>query len=486
VAVIEGFNEEKTKIMKYISVIFSIVFCATAQAELTGTGPRLRPEDRIDQEQIVDGTLSLTEIREAGLKVFATPFNRADGLGDGTHDPLVPDTRDFTQGNRPTLQGNGTFLRVNGMDSQTCLECHSFVSNAEVPARLGVGGVGGINNSALFQPDRIDVTGENFNGIAEFSGRLINPPFLFGSGGVELLAREMTADLQALKQEALVQPGTPIELVTKGVSFGEIVADEAGGLDTSQVQGIDGDLVVRPFGRKGDMASIREFSVNALAFHLGMQAIEAFEYPDEDNDGIRNEISIGDLSALSIFISTMDRPEQKKRNIESRHGARLFSDIGCADCHRPELTTEGKYLYYKLTGSPQKPFEDTFYYVDLTLSPMDFQKARGGVKVGLFSDLKRHDMGEGLKESFSKATDQENREFITPRLWGIADTAPYLHDGRALTLVEAIEWHDSDGSEAAGSAQAFSVLQERDKNRLIKFLLTLRTPRKPNADVVGD
>jgi hypothetical protein len=33
--------------------------------------------------------------------------------------------------------------------------------------------------------DRIDVADENLNGIAEFAGRLINPPFLFGSGGVE-------------------------------------------------------------------------------------------------------------------------------------------------------------------------------------------------------------------------------------------------------------------------------------------------------------
>jgi hypothetical protein len=471
--------------MKYISTVFLIVFCVTALAELTGTGPRLQPEDRIDQEQIIGGTLSLTDIREAGLKVFATPFNRADGLGDGAHDLSVSNTRDFAEGNRPTLQGNGTFLRVNGMDSQTCLECHSFVSNAEVPARMGVGGVGGINNSALFQPDQIDVAGANFNGVAEFTGRLINPPFLFGSGGIELLAREMTADLQALKRQALAQPGAPIKLVTKGVSFGEIVADVAGGIDKSRVQGIDGDLVVRPFGRKGEMASIREFSVNALAFHLGMQAVEVFggEYADEDNDGIQNEISIGDLSALSIFITTMDRPEQKKTN----KGIRLFSDIGCADCHRPKLTTEGKYLYYKLTGSPQKPFEDTFYSVDLTRSPMDFPSARGGgVKVKLFSDLKRHDMGEGLKESFNQASDQGNREFITPRLWGIADTAPYLHDGRALTLVEAIEWHDSDGSEAAAAAQAFSALQEKDKNRLIKFLLSLRTPSKPNADVVED
>ena len=42
------------------------------------------------------------------------------------------------------------------------------------------------STTVRFQPDRIDVADENLNGIAEFTGRLINPPFLFGSGGVEL------------------------------------------------------------------------------------------------------------------------------------------------------------------------------------------------------------------------------------------------------------------------------------------------------------
>jgi len=476
--------------MKSIGSVLLLILSASALAEITGTGPRLKPEDRIRQEQITAGTLSLTDIRTAGLKVFATPFNRADGLGDGVHDASVTDTRHFASGNRPTLQGNGTFLRVNGLDSQTCLECHSLVSTAEVPARLGVGGVGGINNTALFQPDRIDVGDQNFDGIAEFTGRLINPPFLFGSGAIELLAREMTRDLQALKQQALEHPGQNVTLVTKGVSFGAIIADAYGGLDTSGVEGINEDLVVRPFGRKGDMASVREFAVGALAFHLGMQAAETFgdggESVDGDNDGVLNEISVGDLSALSIFITTMDRPVQANKDRDSRQGARLFSDIGCADCHRPKLTTEDKYLRYKLTGSPEKPFEDTFYAVDLTGQPMDFPKAPGGgIVVELFSDLKRHDMGEGLKESFNTANDKVNREYITPRLWGIADTAPYLHDGRALTLVEAIQWHDSEGSEAAEAAKAFTALQESEKNQLIAFLLTLRTPDNPNADVVG-
>jgi CxxC motif-containing protein (DUF1111 family) len=95
-------------------------------------------------------------------------------------------------------------------------------------------------------------------------------------------------------------------------------------------------------------------------------------------------------------------------------------------------------------------------------------------------------MGEGLKESFSLATDQENGEFITARLWGIADTAPYLHDGRALTLEDAIKMHDSPGSEAATASQNFKALSANDQLNVIKFLNTLRTPKNPNSDVVSN
>lgn len=107
---------------------------------MTGEGPNLGDfDDRITQNKIVGG-LSFSEIRTAGLRVFATPFNKFDGFGDGpfhlsTGDPLEP-------GSRPTLQGNGTFLRVNGLDAQTCLECHFITRNSTIPAILGIGGVG--------------------------------------------------------------------------------------------------------------------------------------------------------------------------------------------------------------------------------------------------------------------------------------------------------------------------------------------------------
>ena len=100
---------------------------ALAQDPPPGEGPNLG--ERIIQE-MVEHVLSFREIRKEGLRIFSTPFNRHDGLGDGPMDPLDP----VSLGGRPTLQNNGMFLRMNGLDSQTCLECHSVLSSATIPA----------------------------------------------------------------------------------------------------------------------------------------------------------------------------------------------------------------------------------------------------------------------------------------------------------------------------------------------------------------
>lgn len=416
--------------------------------------------------------------------VFTTPFNKQDGHGDGGVDLLNPDNR--SPGNRPSLQGNNTYLRVNGLDSQSCLECHTIISNAEIPARLGIGGVGGISQNAMFQPNSIDVADVNQNGSAEFNGRVINPPFLFGSGGVELVGLEMTKDLQEAKALALANPGIAVNLMTKGIDFGSITASANGSIDFSDLIGVNEDLVIKPFGRKGEFATVREFDVGALAFHLGMQATELVgEGVDGDQDGVIDEIKSGDLSALSIFNTTMNRPLQSKRNEQEEQGFELFNSVGCSDCHTPQLNTESKILPYKLIGDNENPFKDSFYQTDLTKSPAGFTaNNNGGISVNLFSDLKNHYMGDDLKETFSLATDKQNGEYITARLWGIADTAPYLHDGRALTLLEAIKLHDNPGSEASFQTKNFQALSEEQQLNVLKFLNTLRTPPRPNLDVL--
>lgn len=445
-------------------------------------GPRL--VEKLDQDLIEAGQVPFREVRRLGMLMFTTPFNKHDGFGDGDYDPTQPNRSEFT-GNRPAIQNNGTFLRVNGLDAQTCLECHTITSNATVPATLGVGGVGGISQNPMPGTAFIDVSDSEQNGFARMNGRMINPPFLFGSGGVELVGLEMTQELQELKAFAVANPGTVVELETKGVYFGSIVY-ENGELNVDNIEGIDEDLVVRPFGRKGEFETIRNFDVGATAFHFGMQSVEHFgDNQDQDGDGVFDELTLGDLSALSIFNTTQDRPFELPRDAEGRRGFDLFQAIGCSDCHIPFFDTSRTTLPYKITGAPEEPFEDTFYEADLTARPARFERNnQGGIRARLFGDLKRHDMGDELAETSDLQTAQFERMFTTARLWGVADTAPYIHDGRALTIREAIEMHNGTGSEAAPRAQAFLAMSAEDQAAVLRFLGSLRTPVNPNADVV--
>lgn len=460
-----------------------LTVCATGflasetQAQVPpGEGPALGT-NRILQTDITGGGLTKFDIRKAGLKIFSTPFNKFDGYGDGPADlnnPTAP-------GNRPTLQGNGTFLRINGLDSQTCMECHSVGSNAVAPFRFAIGGVGGSNNNAMFMATSIDVADDAALGEASYNGRYINPPFLFGSGGVELLAKEMTKNLRDIRRLARTQPGVVFPLITKGVDFGTIKYIQfANSYDLSKVVGVGNDLVVRPFGRKGDNATVRQFDVGALNFHLGMQPVEAVgANVDGDGDGVVDEILIGELSAMHIFNTNMEPPTQDPLTPAGVQGAMLFNSVGCATCHIPSLETSSPVLNYSFPEVHISPLKNIFYSVDLSQSPTQFTlNGGGGITVPLFSDLKRHKMGSGLEEDFGDKLDDQ---FVTARLWGIADTAPYLHDGRALSLTEAILSH---GGEAQAVRDAFDALAPAQRIELLTFLRSLRTPVDPAVDLL--
>jgi hypothetical protein len=431
-------------------------------------------QGRVTQNQILNGELTLREIRLAGLRVFTTPFNKIDGYGDGNNNPE----------GRPTLQGNGTLLRVNGLDGQTCLECHSLVSAATVPPRLGIGGVGGSVTNAIIEPTAMDPADLDFDKNAGFNGRFANPPFIFGSGGVELLGLEMTEDLQELRVEALANPGIVIPLTTHDVEFGEIVADANGNLEFSGLKGVDADLVVKPFGRKGEFATVRDFDTGAMQFHFGMQPSEVVGTGvDGDADGVVDEIRPGDLSVLHTFEVTLERPEAEKAIASGASGFQRFKEIGCASCHVPVIQTRAQTLPLRFPSDPIDHNAGIYATVDLTQPPVSFRpNGTGGISVPLFADLKRHDMGPNLSENFAQVDEQRNREFTTARLWGVADTAPYLHDGRATTLTEAILLH---GGEALPARDAFAALPDRNQAEVIAFLRSLRTPARPAEDLLN-
>jgi hypothetical protein len=109
----------------------------------------------------------------------------------------------------------------------------------------------------------------------------------------------------------------------------------------------------------------------------------------------------------------------------------------------------------------------------------------GALNVPLFSDLHTHNMGSALQDLTAQGTDVsgvcvEPSFFLTRPLWGVADTGPWLHDGRATSLMDAILMHgdtaSGSGSEAAPIIDAFEKLSDADKQNVVNFLLSLRLP----------
>jgi hypothetical protein len=463
-------------------------------------GPAHDATDGLKQHQLVNainnGNLTRDEVRQLGLLVFSTPFNVGDGFGDGPFINGEGNPRDF--GRRPTLQGNGAFLRINGLDAQSCNECHTIISNRTLPPTTGIGGVGGAVQNAIILPSMIDVA-DSFDdrvvfvaghdpdlpmvndGIADYNGRFANPPFLFGGGGVELLGKEMTADLQALAAQAAGSPaGTVVSLDTHGVHFGTVTSLGGGNVEVD-AEGVDEDLVVRPFGRKGENFSMRDFDRGAMQFHFGIQPVEVVGADlDEDQDGLDNEVTVAEMSALHFFDVTNPRPQYIPFSNKASHGFAIFQNIGCSDCHIPAIATSSTSVPLAHPEVANDPSANVYTQVDLIASGFDADPNGPGVIVPMFADLKRHDMGPGLAETFEFG-EIPNSHFTTARLWGIADTAPYLHDGRALTLTEAIELH---GGEAQAQRDAFVGLSNGHKKKLLAFLRSLRVPDAPNEELL--
>jgi CxxC motif-containing protein (DUF1111 family) len=120
-----------------------------------------------------------------------------------------------------------------------------------------------------------------------------------------------------------------------------------------------------------------------------------------------------------------------------------FVQVGCALCHTPSLTSGN--------------------------SPI---AALSNQNVQLFSDLLIHNMGSGLADGVSQGVAAGN-EFRTAPLWGLGQRIFFLHDGRTSDLVQAIQAHSSQGSEANSVVSAFNALSNSDQQDLLNFLRSL-------------
>jgi CxxC motif-containing protein (DUF1111 family) len=103
---------------------------------------------------------------------------------------------------------------------------------------------------------------------------------------------------------------------------------------------------------------------------------------------------------------------------------------------------------------------------------------RSQLQVALFSDLRRHDMGAGLADKYDDPSGVPRNVFLTRPLWGLSESAPYMHDGRSATIPAAILEH---GGEAQPARDAFAALSPSDQADLHIFLLSLTREPKPRV-----
>ena len=166
--------------------------------------------------------------------------------------------------------------------------------------------------------------------------------------------------------------------------------------------------------------------------------------PKEKAKGL--DLNEPECNALVAYVRSLPTPVVidpfgSQGTVEMRDGRRLFDEVGCVTCHVAAL---------------------------------------GDVR-GIYSDLLLHNMGQTMSDSASSygASPSDSpglataREWRTPPLWGYRDSAPYMHDGRASDLEEAVALHDGQGRTAA---HRFFELSPKERTQVEAFLKSLVAP----------
>lgn len=418
-----------------------------------------------------------------GRQLFQRKFTMSEGLGPRTNDGV---------GNIETDVSHGAGL------ADSCAACHGRPQ-----------GSAGFGGDVFTRPASRDA------------------PHLFGLGLQEMLADEITRDLRDLRARASAEAlarSEPVSasLTSKGIAYGSLVAFPDGSVDTSGVEGVDPDLRVRPFFAQGATISIREFLVGAFNAEMGLEspdpdlhaataggrvttpagmvldgAEDRIEAPpalapsdDPDGDGVRDEIPQSIVDFMEFYLLNYFKPAVRRvplageltdRAFGPLQGRALFRQIGCAECHVPDLTIEDDRRVADVETAFDRergnPFSNLFATAALRIREVDdgsglppLKAPLGGrfVVTNFFADLKRHDLGPNFWEK--GFDDSLQTEFMTEPLWGVGSTAPYGHDGRSPTLEDVILRH---GGEAQAARDAFAALRPAEQRSLIDSLQAL-------------
>jgi len=197
----------------------------------------------------------------------------------------------------------------------------------------------------------------------------------------------------------------------------------------------DGGALGR-FGWKSQIASVEEFVRDAVSAELGMTLSYreglTFGMIYDVDDVPDPEFADEDADLLTYYLQTLAPPPRQAGAADTTDGEQVFEDVGCALCHTPS-----------------------------------FEGSLGSVP--LYSDLLLH---ETMPEGYLGIEDASAgmREFRTAPLWGLSETPPYLHDGSADTIEQAIAGHSGEATDVVA---AWEALSDGDRAALLTFLETL-------------
>ena len=322
-------------------------------------------------------------------------------------------------------------------NAKSCAECHAVPSVGGSEPNVGVaretrigrlfdpldGSVSVNRGGGLLQQRAINLPGCHLKGEAVPAEAtfvsLRNSPPLFGAGLIEAI---------------------PEATIVANVSLN-------GGRPNRVFNPDTGTTELGRFGWKAQVATLHQFAGDAYLNELGItnpsfphenlpkgepipSGCDTVADPEDDGSGV---------TAFTNFMRFLAPAPRRPVTVQVQQGEQVFSQIGCASCHVPTMTTGPNHPVPALRSKP----------------------------VNLFSDLLLHDIGtgDGIEQGLAKGS-----EFRTAPLWGLSRRDRFMHDGGSNTIEKAILRH---GGEAQNARDRFGGLSPADHDALLAFLDSL-------------
>lgn len=361
--------------------------------------------------------------RGSGTLPVGTPIPAQGEYGSTIPDLSQTPTSDFLRGrevfDRDFARGAGLGPLFNG---DSCRGCHSTPT---------IGGSGPFDVNVI-RHGTLDAEGTFTDpSIGQIAHR-------HSIAGNERAPFDRSANVVELRQTPAIFGGGLIELIDDDAILLASDPDDLNGDGISGRAHVLSDGRLGRFGWKAQVPDLEEFARDAFSNEMGVtlpvQSGRTFGQTSDDDASPDPELDVEELRVLVSYMRTLAPPPRTQSNVAMEDaGSTLFASFGCAACHTPTLPT------------------------------------RMGMPAPVYSDLLLHDVASvdaaGIQDG-----DASPREFRTPPLWGLHESAPYMHDGRAFTIEEAIAAHQSEG---AMSVTNVTMATSSDREALLAFLSSL-------------